>query len=143
MQTTAEMLQASPPALSGTSYAAGAPIPLPAPAGTTRCQFVVDDIQYQVTVTPEGKDACFRIGAELGYLPYTAQCPDRRRDIMTILRATQGLSLASFRVDDAQKIVVAGESRMAPPFDLDGILYEVVRFQQEIRPYLRLLGEYL
>jgi len=106
-------------------------------------RFRLDDLIYHVALTPEEFGTRFRIWAELGYVPYTAQSPEIRRDLQAILRATRELERACFVLDASQKIVVIGETISEEPMTVDSMVYEVLRFLQEARPFVRLLADYL
>ncbi|WP_207478317.1 hypothetical protein [Arenibaculum pallidiluteum] len=110
-------------------------------------RFQLDDLLYHVTLSPETTDegsfTRFRIWAELGYVPYTAQAPEQRRGVLSVLRAARGLERACFVVDPSQKILVIGETISAEPMTVDSMVYEVLLFVQEARPYVRILADYL
>ena len=112
----------------------------PAPA---KQRFVIDDLLFNVMTDPIGNGSRLRIWAELGWVPYTAQSPQRRRDVLAILRATQHLERSCFVLDEGQKILVIGESHVDEHIDVTGVVFETLLFLQEVRPYLRILSEYL
>jgi hypothetical protein len=106
-------------------------------------RFVLDDLPFQVALSPEGDGTRYRIWAELGYVPYTAHSPERRAAVVRILRAARSLETACFALERGQKIVVLGETVSEEPLTVDGMMFETVRFLQEARPFIRLLGRYL
>jgi hypothetical protein len=112
----------------------------PAPAEQ---RFVIDDLLFHVSTDPVGDGSRFRIWSEIGWVPYTAQSPQRRRDVLAILRATQHLERSCFVLDEGQKILVIGESHVDEHIDVTGVVFETLLFLQEVRPYLRILSEYL
>ena len=46
-------------------------------------------------------------------------------------------------LDGGQKILVIGESHVDEHIDVTGVVYETVQFLQEVRPYLRILSDFL
>lgn len=110
----------------------------------SRHHFFLDGLLFRVSLTPqEGPSTLFQIWAEVGYLPYSIESPEKRQKLMTILRATMWLKFARFVVDDAQKIMVLGQRQVPGTLTLNDVMYETVQFVQEVRPYLRVFGRYL
>ena len=144
MQALADVAQAALPIRVGTVHInSDGLLGIAATPAPSAQQFVLDDLLFNISLAPDGEGTRFRIWAEIGWVPYTAQSPQRRRDILTILRATQHLERACFVLDSGQKILVIGESHVEQHIDVSGVAYESVQFLQEVRPYLRILGEYL
>lgn len=46
-------------------------------------------------------------------------------------------------LDGGQKILVIGELHVDEHIDVTGMVYETVQFLQEVRPYLRILSDFL
>jgi hypothetical protein len=144
MQALAEVAQAALPLRVGTVHVtADGLLGIAATPKPSAQQFVLDDLLYNVSLTPDGATTRFRIWAEIGWVPYSIQSPQRRRDILTILRASQHLERACFVLDSAQKILVIGESHVDEHLDISGVVYESLLFLQEVRPYLRILANYM
>ena len=144
MQPLAEVSQAALPLRLGTLHvSADGLLGIASTPAPSKQQFVIDDVLYHVSTEPAGDGSRFRIWAELGWVPYTAQSPQRRRDVLAILRATQHLERSCFVLDGGQKILVIGESHVDEHIDVTGVVYETIQFLQEVRPYLRLLSDFL
>ncbi len=144
MQPLAEVSQAALPLRLGTVHVnADGLLGIASTPAPSKQQFVIDDVLYHVSIDPVGDGSRFRIWAELGWVPYTAQSPQRRRDVLAILRATQHLERSCFVLDGGQKILVIGESHVDEHIDVTGVVYETIRFLQEVRPYLRILSDFL
>lgn len=144
MQALVEVSQAALPLRLGTVHVTpDGLLGIAAVPSASNQRFVVDDLLFQVSTTPIGDRMRFRIWAEIGWVPYTAQSPERRRDVLTILRASQHLERACFVLDDGQKILVIGESEAEEHLDVTGVVFETLLFLQEVRPYLRILSDYL
>ena len=144
MQPLAEVSQAALPLRLGTVHInADGLLGIASTPAPSKQQFVIDDVLYHVSIDPAGDGSRFRIWAELGWVPYTAQSPQRRRDVLAILRATQHLERSCFVLDEGQKILVIGESHVDEHIDVTGVVFETLLFLQEVRPYLRILSEYL
>ena len=106
-------------------------------------RFVLDDLLFHIALLPEEDGTRLRIWAEIGYVPYTAQSADRRRDVLHILRAACILKNACFALEGGQKILALGESLFREHLTIDGMMHETVLFVQEVRPFIRLLGDHL
>ena len=144
MQPLAEVSQAALPLRLGTVHVnSDGLLGIASTPAPSKQQFVIDDMLYHVSTEPAGDGSRFRIWAELGWVPYTAQSPERRRDVLAILRATQHLERSCFVLDGGQKILVIGESHVDEHIDVTGVVFETLLFLQEVRPYLRILSEYL
>lgn len=113
------------------------------PGAASRHHFFVDGVLFRVAVTPEGDQTLFQIWAEIGWMPYTIEAPEKRATLQAILRASQGLESARFVVDETQKIMVLGQSRVDGALTLDTLMYETVSFLQEARPFLKVFAHYL
>lgn len=111
------------------------------PPRPSKLTFVAEGLPFHAAVSPDGEDgAICQIWAEVGHIPYTVQSPDRRRRILSILRGIRGLSRARFVVQDGQKILLVGESRIAGQVTPEDLILETVLLIQEARPFLRLLA---
>ncbi len=110
---------------------------------TTSQQFLLDEVLYHAELRPEGGGTRLRIWAELGYVPFSFHSRERRSNVLRILRGTQSCRRACFAVDRTQKILAVGESLSDEPMTIDAMVYEIVLFIQEARPFIRVLGDYL
>lgn len=110
---------------------------------SSRHHFFLDGLMFHVSLMPRHDHTVFQIWAEVGYLPYSIESPQKRARLMTVLRATSGLDRAKFIVDEKQKILVLGQVEVEGTMTLADLMYETVQFLQEARPFLRVLGECL
>ncbi|MFC7331843.1 hypothetical protein [Rhodocista pekingensis] len=113
------------------------------PPPASRHHFRLDGLLFHVSVTPDADRTLFQIWAEIGYLPYSIEAPEKRQTLFTLLRATSHLRKARFVVDEKQKILVLGQRELPGHMTLTDLMYEAVQFLQEARPYLRVFGQYL
>lgn len=113
------------------------------PTTASRHHFFLEGLMFHVSLTPEGGDTLFQIWADVGYMPYTIQSPEKRTNLTRIIRAAGDLKNARFIVDDQQKIVVLGQARVAGHVTMQELMYETVQFLQEARPFLKVFGQYL
>lgn len=113
------------------------------PPPASRHHFFLDGLLFRVSITPREGATLFQIWAEVGYLPYTIEAPEKRRTLNLILRAAEALGHARFLVDESQKILVLGQRDVAGSLTLTDLMYETVEFLREARPFLRVLGRYL
>lgn len=113
------------------------------PTTSSRHHFFLDGLMFHVSLTPEDNDTIFQVWAEVGYLPFTIESPEKRVRLSRILRAAGNLTTARFVVDEKQKIMVLGQARVSGHVTLPDLMYEILQFLQEARPYLKVLGQYL
>lgn len=113
------------------------------PTDISRHHFFLEGLLFHVSITPKQDDTLFQIWAEVGYMPYSIESPQKRARLQTVLRAAAGLSHARFVVDEQQKIIVIGQSHVSGHLTMNDLMFETVQFLQEARPYLRVFGECL
>lgn len=113
------------------------------PTTASRHHFFLDGLMFHVSLTPETGDTLLQIWAEVGYMPYTIQSPEKRVRLSKVLRAADHLRNARFVVDNKQMIMVLGQARVTGHVTLPDLIYEILQFVQEARPYLKVLGQYI
>ncbi|MEI6559342.1 MAG: hypothetical protein WCO00_13130 [Rhodospirillaceae bacterium] len=111
------------------------------PPRPARLKFFAEDLSFNVAVSPEARDSVCQIWAEIGHVPYTVESVDRRRNVLTVLRAAEGLARARFVVENGQKILLVADSHVPGHVTAERLIYEAVMLIQEARPFLRLLAE--
>ncbi|MDE1148079.1 MAG: hypothetical protein PW843_15875 [Azospirillaceae bacterium] len=109
----------------------------------SRHHFYLDGLQFHVSITPQDDTTLFQIWAEVGFLPYTIEAPEKRAKLQAILRSAAWLRYARFIVDEQQKVLVLGQQEVPGHVTITDLMYETVQFIQEARPYLRVFGSYL
>lgn len=114
------------------------------PTTASRHHFFLDGLMFHISLTPNGGDTLFQVWAEVGYMPFTIESPEKRVRLSKVLRAAAvNLSAARFVVDEKQMIMVLGQATVSGHVTLPDLMYEIVQFVQEARPYLKVLGQYL
>ncbi len=113
------------------------------PTTASRHHFFLDGLMFHISLTPEGDDTLFQVWAEVGYMPFTIESPEKRVRLSKVLRAAAHLDSAKFTVDEKQMIMVLGQARVPGHVTLPDLMYEILQFVQEARPYLKVLGQYL
>ena len=113
------------------------------PTDASHHHFFLDGLLFNVSFTPSGEETIFQIWAEVGYMPYSIESPQKRARLQAVLRATAGLTQARFVVDDKQKIIVLGKHHVQGHLTLTDLMHGIIQFIQEARPYLRVFGECL
>lgn len=139
-ETAANGLPLGPGAL---VFGADGELSLNRPHTPARHHFWLDGLLFHISITPEDDTTLFQIWAEVGFMPYTIENPEKRARLQTILRAAGSLTNARFVVDDQQKILVLGQTEIDGHVALPDLMYEAMLFLQECRPFLRVLGDYL
>jgi len=105
--------------------------------------FIADGVPFQARNTPRGQVADLHIWAILGYLPYSVTSQKKRIDLITILEAARALPTIRFGIDDKMRIVVSCVYEIPNPPTPNYIFEPLVRFLQEARPFMALIGEHL
>ena len=116
---------------------------LPAELPASQHQFVVDGVRFNVMLEPAGDQVNAQFWAEVGHIPYTAQNPRQRADVLQILRAGRSLQGARFVIDRSNRVAVVAEAAIPGSVTPESLLVETVAVLHRIRPYLSLLGDYL
>ena len=113
------------------------------PPRPSRMKFFAEELSFNVAVSPEAEGAVCQIWAEVAYIPYTVESAERRRRVLSVIRAAEGLQRARFVVEDGQKILLVTDCRLSGAVTSERLIYEAVLLIQEARPYLRILAEEL
>lgn len=113
------------------------------PPRPAKLHFFADGLPFNVAVSFDGESSICQVWAEIGHIPYTAQAPDRRRQLLAVLRAIQGLRHVQFLVQGGQKILLFSEQRLDGQATPEDLIHQTVLAIQEARPYLRILAPYL
>lgn len=113
------------------------------PPRPARLHFVAEGLPFNIAVSFDGERSRSQLWAEVGHIPYTAQSPDRRRQLLSILRSIQGLKHVTFLVQEGQKILLFSESQVDGQATPEDLIHQTVLAVQEARPFLRLLAPYL
>lgn len=113
------------------------------PPRPARLQFAVDNLTMNLAVSPEGEVSLGQVWAEVGYVPYTVESPERRQALLTILRGSRSLERVRFVLQNGQKIILMAEMRKAGHFTPEDLIYEIALILQEARPFMALLSQYL
>ncbi len=113
------------------------------PPRPSKLQFTVDGLSFNVAVTFDGTESVCQILAEVGHVPYTAQSPDRRRNILALLRGLHGVKHIKFLVQEGQKILLFSESRLDGHATPEDLIHQTVLVLQEARPFLKILARHL
>ena len=113
------------------------------PPRPARLHFMADDLPFNVAVSFDGAVSVSQIWAEVGHIPYTAQSPERRRQLLGILRGIQDLKFARFLVQGGQRILLFSEARHDGQATPEDLIHQTVLALQEARPFLRMLAPYL
>ena len=113
------------------------------PPRPSKLQFTVDGLSFNAAVTFDGAESVCQILADVGHIPYTAQSPDRRRNILAVIRGIQDLRNIKFIVQEGQKILLFSESRLDGHATPEDLIHQTVLTLQEARPFLKILARYL
>ena len=128
-----------PPTLRFAATTDGTPSPLLDQSCAFHFHF--EGTEFAVAVTPGKGSFHYRIGARVGVVPFTAENPAARHDALAILRHADGRSRARFVGDRRQSIWAGTEGDADGEATLSAVMYEIVLFLQEARPYIRLFAE--
>lgn len=106
-------------------------------------RFSAEGLDFVMELTSGDDQVGCRLAADIGFLPFTVQAPERRRAGLLILRSAQTLPRARFRLVHGQKVVLESNSTLKGRVTAAALFTEALRTIQEARPFLRLLGEFV
>ena len=117
---------------------------LPLPRIVTLYCFV-DDIHYNINITPDDMGDCgvIKIRGEVGIMPFTIESPDRRNAIRQIVQETSRYEYGKLSINKYQKIIASSETRINHAPHLTDIITAIVRLKATLRPFLKLIAEFL
>lgn len=113
------------------------------PPRPARLHFVAEGLPFSIAVSFDGEKSCSQVWAEVGHIPYTAQSPERRRQLLAVLRAIENLKHVAFVVQEGQKILLFSEKTFDGQASPEDLIHQTVLAVQEARPFLKLLAPYL
>lgn len=105
--------------------------------------FEVGGIPFHARHVPHGPTAQLLIWGTLGYLPYTVQSKDKRNALIGILEGARALPHVKIGVGPEMRIIVTGEYKIANPPTPDYLFVPLIKFIQESRGFIKLIGETL
>lgn len=105
--------------------------------------FVYKGIPFYGAVMGDEEGHELSLWGELGYIPFSAQSPRLRQNVLEIMRAARKLPYARMVQEPGQKILVLWQSSIPNPLTPEAMVTEIVRFILESRAFVQLLGEYL
>lgn len=115
------------------------------PGASPRQSFIfhLDGIPFEVQRKEQEHGPLVQIQAVLGFLPYSAESAERRGAILQILHESKKLMNTRFGLDRGGKILVVGQyadQQMVAP---DFMFFPLMKFMQEARPFIDLIGRHL
>ncbi len=107
--------------------------------------FVYRDIRMRGRCVPGERDATLRVVGDIGPLPFTAESPDGRSALWTIIEDANLLfedpaAAGPFRVTDGRVMLVM-ERPLTLPVSAVGLVAGIAALLIPIRPYLDLMAE--
>ncbi len=105
--------------------------------------FVYKGIPFYGTVMGDEAGHELSLWGELGYIPFSAQSPRLRQNVLEIMRAARNLPHARMVQEPGQKILILWQSSIPNPLTPEAMVTEIVRFILESRAFVQLLGDYL
>jgi hypothetical protein len=98
-------------------------------------------IHFMHRQTPQATE--LHCSALVGYLPYTAQSPEKRHALTRIVLASKRLPSARFSVNHRHQIQLEGAFTLPQPAADADIVLAVLGFYQQASPILRLIAQQL
>lgn len=105
--------------------------------------FVYKGIPFYGTVIGDEAGHELSLWGELGYIPFSAQSPRLRQNVLEIMRAARKLPHARMVQEPGQKILILWQNSLPNPLTPEAMVTEIVRFILESRAFVQLLGDYL
>lgn len=114
------------------------------PPCASRFTFQFDGVLFQASHTVGEGKIRLRIGAILGYMPYSAESAQRRRIVLRILEGSgSSKTTAKFGINADNQIVVRGEFLVDDIDPADFVFVPAVTFLRDAMPFIRLIGSCL
>lgn len=107
-----------------------------------RFHFALDGVPYEIEAMTTDKPHV-SITAVLGYLPFTTESSQKRQSILTILMATRRLPTVQFRLDYLNRITASATYETSTQMSAAFIFYPLICFQQEAKPFIDVIANYL
>lgn len=114
-----------------------------ATANFERFSFELDGLAIEVRRIPQDEEHRFLIAATVGHLPFSAESPERRHAVRTIVQAAHILPTVHFTIDACGKICAGGLFDQSQVVSPDFVFHPLMLFLQEARPFMRLIAHYI
>lgn len=112
-------------------------------AGAISFCFAFRDVPFSCTAERQDGRPVLALVGDFGALPYSAESPERRRSVQTVLAAAQRRSGLEWKVTPTQTIAVKGGITLDLPLTPKALVVGTVAVLLRARPYIDLLVEIL
>ena len=102
-------------------------------------RFTYREVPFACTATRENGHPVLTLIGDFGALPYTAEGPDRRHAVQTVVAAARERSGLDWHVTPEQEIVMRGGISLALPLTPVAMIAGAVTVLLRARPYLEVL----
>lgn len=143
LRSLAEVAESLPAAVGGIQVSADGGVDVSEPAADLVLRFAADGLVYTLQLVPGDRGRRVILSADLGFVPYTVQAPEKRRAMLLILRATLSLPTVRFHLDHGQRVYLTAEAVIEGRATVPRLFLVVTRLLAEARPFARLLAQHL
>ncbi len=112
-----------------------------APPSRSNVHFQVDGVPFNASHSDNKDGIKLTIWATFGPLPFSAESVEKRRTLIAVMDSTRHLKAVKFGVDERNMMMAKAEFQVSDIEPPDFIFVSLIRFIQEARPYIRLIGE--
>lgn len=106
-------------------------------------RFAFREVPFSCTAERQGGRPTLALTGDFGALPYSAEGPERRRRVQTVIAAAQSCSGLRWTVTPQRQIEVSGDIALDLPLTPTALVAGTVTLLLRVRPYLDLLLEAL
>lgn len=103
--------------------------------------FVSFGIRFEATVECENESLFLRVVGNLGPVPYRAEAPVLRREILTVIRANAEHDVPIFLINALHQLLIRVAVPVKPPLTASTLISAAVQALVIARPYLELIEE--
>ena len=108
---------------------------------SSKHHFTLENLHYNIDLTPAMDKTYCKIWAKVGQIPYTAQAAERRQAALQTVRSLRKQGITSFLVAVNQDIILTYEIEQRGRMSVADLLYNVVLMVQETRAFLPILAQ--
>ncbi len=112
------------------------------PPPPSRHLFDLNGLTVNLFLAAGHKETTCRMWAEVGDVPFTAECSQRREAMFQVLRGSKSLENVKLVLERNQRVLAMYESKINEDCTLDALMMEILLFARETEAFLPLIKKY-
>lgn len=109
----------------------------------SRNRFYVDGTECYVLITPREQGGVVTVWGDLGTLPFTAQDPEGRNILLTLMRMMPAELPVRAVIDPEQRVLIMMETMLDQSVQATDVLVEAAIFVHHGKPFMNLFRRYM